>query len=155
MLMTQVRITELTTCSGVILYSPLKDEVDPLLFPQLRAIHNRIVLPCDAEANVTEWVDTCNTFGNGKNVCVCVPGTAFDATGTRHGRGGGWYDKFLSQIPKEWIRVGIATPTSFMCDTKLTRQSWDEPVDYVLVYSIFTGSWSVYKVSSKRPGICK
>jgi 5-formyltetrahydrofolate cyclo-ligase len=63
---------------------------------------------------------------------VLLPGTQFDASGTRHGRGGGWYDRFLAQVPEEWIRIGVALPEQFS-QTALTRQSWDQPVDYVCV----------------------
>ncbi len=38
---------------------------------------------------------------------VIVPGRAFDHQGVRLGRGGGYYDRFLSKLPQHTYKVGI------------------------------------------------
>ncbi len=39
---------------------------------------------------------------------VVVPGLAFDKQGNRLGRGKGYYDCFLRQLPKETVSIGLA-----------------------------------------------
>jgi len=61
---------------------------------------------------------------------VLIPGRMFDARGTRYGQGGGWYDRFLSYVPKTWLRVGFCYPHQFS-EEDLVPQPWDQPMDYV------------------------
>lgn len=68
----------------------------------------------------------------GANVAVFVPGRRFDHTGTRHGRGHGWYDRFFAAAPAEWLRVGVSGDEHFST-VALLRKEWDEPMDWVLL----------------------
>lgn len=148
--MTPDTIPELYLCHGRVFYRPLPDEPDLAALSRSCCSECNIVLPNDCRTDPIEWADACIKFAGERRMCVFVPGTAFDASGTRHGRGGGWYDRFLSRIPKNWLRIGVATPTSFKSGAMLKRQSWDEQVDYVLVYKPKLTSWDVYEAFPKR-----
>ncbi|MBP6868700.1 MAG: hypothetical protein KBC16_01175 [Candidatus Pacebacteria bacterium] len=66
-------------------------------------------------------------------VVIFLPGRKFDALGTRHGQGGGWYDRYLARVPSNWLRVGLCTSERFSTEA-LTRLPHDQPVDIVGVY---------------------
>jgi 5-formyltetrahydrofolate cyclo-ligase len=45
---------------------------------------------------------------NPRNIdVVVVPGVAFTADGHRLGQGGGWYDRFLSDVGGETVTIGV------------------------------------------------
>ena len=52
--------------------------------------------------------------------------------GVRHGRGGGWYDRFLSQVSPQWMRIGFCFENQFS-SSPLKQETWDQPVDWVCV----------------------
>ncbi|MBA4120507.1 MAG: 5-formyltetrahydrofolate cyclo-ligase [Isosphaera sp.] len=64
---------------------------------------------------------------------VLVPGLAFDLTGTRLGRGGGFYDRFLAALGPRTLRVGLA----FECQVvgALPRLPHDAPVHALITES--------------------
>lgn len=130
-------------CTASILYIPAKNEVDynDSSFP-LKIPWNNLIISKDRASDPFEWAE--NSVAKFKNaeVFILIPGTRFDAHGTRHGKGGGWYDRFLSKVPPKWLKIGVVDALQ-MSPTKLLRQDWDEPVDWVLVKD--KTSWQVYK----------
>ncbi len=62
--------------------------------------------------------------------CVILPGVAFDRSGRRLGRGGGFFDKLLSAIPAKVPRIALAF--SFQVVDRLPVNGHDRPVDRVL-----------------------
>ncbi|TAJ14006.1 hypothetical protein EPO56_02560, partial [Patescibacteria group bacterium] len=80
------------------------------------------------------------------NIVVFIPGQVFDYKGTRHGRGGGWYDKFLSSVHPSWSRVGVLHASQLQ-EEFLVRKSWDQPVDYLLVYD--GDSWNTFTTNAR------
>jgi hypothetical protein len=117
-------------CDSVIAYTPIDDEPDyrvlglpaPAYTVPARGDNDSAVILRDARSCV-----------HGE-VCVLVPGRAFDMTGTRHGRGGGWYDRFLAKAPRDWITIGVTTPARLSA-TPLERLPHDIPVAYLAVVS--------------------
>ena len=98
-------------------------------FP-LRVPSDSFFLPATHTSNPDEWAVAAKEKMPGL-VALLIPGTAFDEHGTRHGRGYGWYDRFLSSVPREWVRIGVA-PLGTFSTTVLTREKWDEPMDWIL-----------------------
>jgi 5-formyltetrahydrofolate cyclo-ligase len=58
-----------------------------------------------------------------------IPVVGWDWQGTRLGRGGGFYDRLLADLPPT-IRVGLAY--DFQQVASLPRDSWDIALDYVI-----------------------
>jgi hypothetical protein len=119
-------------------YEALSDEpsVDMLGVPE-GLITYTIGPRADADP-VAEVQKATGASGAGR-VFLLIPGQAFDASGTRHGRGGGWYDRFLAAAPRGRLRIGICFSEQFS-NQPLVRQSWDEPVDYVCIIDSATNT---------------
>ncbi|MDE1924683.1 MAG: hypothetical protein KGH79_00685 [Patescibacteria group bacterium] len=115
-------------------YAPLSSEPDPLqCLAALPSI--RFVIPPDLSLQPRDAASKVIALFDHPKVCVYVPGTAFDSLGVRHGRGGGWYDRFLSAIPPQWVRIGFCYENQFS-PISLKKQPWDELVDWVYVKKI-------------------
>ena len=119
----------LQSYSSGISYKPVRAEVDPLaLFPEL---HRKIVYTIQPIPSILPAEEFTKAKALAiEPVFILIPGREFDATGTRHGKGAGWYDRFLSMVPQEWLRIGFCTNDQFSSEP-LVRESWDEPMDYV------------------------
>lgn len=90
------------------------------------------IVPPRASLDPAEEALAALRFAGDAPCAVLVPGRRFDAAGTRHGQGGGWYDRFLARVPREWLRVGFCRAVQFS-DAPLPRQAWDQPVDAVVI----------------------
>ena len=62
--------------------------------------------------------------------CVLVPGVAFDASGRRVGRGGGYYDRFLAQLAPHVPRIALAREWQFF--PSLPAEAHDMQMDWIL-----------------------
>ena len=63
---------------------------------------------------------------------VIVPGVAFDRNNNRLGRGAGYYDRFLSQLPTEIPKIGLAFDFQ-MLDSLPQQAEHDIPVSRIIV----------------------
>ena len=62
--------------------------------------------------------------------CVLTPGVAFDKKGFRLGYGGGYYDRFFSQITKATPKIGIAYEIQVL--DQLPVQAYDMPITQLI-----------------------
>lgn len=137
------KIKELLAPYGaVITYVPLRTEVP---FREYATLPQTVVYEIAPRASLEpakEAAAAIAAAGN-QSVVILIPGRRFDARGTRHGQGGGWYDRFLAEVPKEWLRVGFCFDHQFS-ETPLPRQTWDQAMDAVVVVGnetrVFRGS---------------
>ena len=143
--------TALHTCTAYIGYSALPDELTytNISFLPQHIFREGMIIPCDMSVDPLGCANECIQKFQDTLPCLFIPGTAFDNFGTRHGRGGGWFDRFLSYIPKEWVRVGIIQKERFSY-VPLEQELWDEPVDWVLIFNSVSPSWEVVQVSPPR-----
>ena len=120
---------------SVVTYTPLRTEVAVRVYTNAPSVYH--IEPRPSLDPETEAAAATNAAGD-TPLAVLIPGRRFDSLGTRHGQGGGWYDRFLSHIPEQWLRVGFCFSDQFSADP-LVRKSWDQVMDYVCVVSRETG----------------
>jgi 5-formyltetrahydrofolate cyclo-ligase len=63
---------------------------------------------------------------------ILAPALAVDRSGTRLGRGGGWYDRALAHAGREALVLGVCFPDELLPAGALPREPHDRPVDGVL-----------------------
>lgn len=136
----------INNCDASILYEPLetKDEIDYSLpsFP-IKLRHLQIVLPKCSDSDPFSWTDECKEKFKNHHPFILIPGRKFDKFGERVGNGGGWYDRFLSKVPREWPRIGVCRAEQFSFE-HIKQNPWDEPMDFVLVLGE-NERWEAYR----------
>lgn len=138
--------------STVMLYAPLHDEVnvEPLIrqllsggtrvcLPQVERASGRIIprLISSFDEQVTigaygirEPKGDCKIVPLDEIEAVIVPGRAFDERCRRIGRGGGYYDRFLRELPESTCTIGVAF--EFQVFDSVPVGEGDAPVDCII-----------------------
>ncbi len=144
-----VSLRQLAGARCVALFASLPDEPSTRpLFEALRGQEKRCLLPRSTAARqlefceVLRWEDLrCGRYGVSEPPAssvvvslseadvVVVPGVAFDASGGRLGRGGGYYDRALARIERPFV-VGLALEGQVV--EEVPRGELDRLVDAVV-----------------------
>ena len=123
--------SQIQKADSVLMYHSLPDEVDThSALDKLLAMGKKVLLPkvvSDTEMTIHEYtgkdsLQPSEPYGILEpttpelsiincqlSIVVVVPGMAFDRQGHRLGRGKGYYDRFLSQIPNIY-KIGVCFP---------------------------------------------
>ena len=135
---------------AVALYSPIQNEVDTgRLLDHALASGKNVFLPRWSEQKFTfariashselavgryGILEPMGEVGlsddDRRNLIVFVPGVMFDSRGRRLGRGGGGYDRLLSQFSGDELAVGLAYDFQVVEDVPV--HSWDRSMQYVI-----------------------
>ena len=131
----------------VLLYWSMADEVQTHAFVERWYREKTVLLPCVdgddlrlrqytgpgcmtsgeqfgiGEPTGAEWTDL------GAVQLIVVPGVAFDSTGTRMGRGRGFYDRLLKSTPQA-VKVGVAY--NFQMMDSIPTEPHDVKMDVVI-----------------------
>lgn len=132
----------------VLIYYPTHNEVDLLslikrykkektfLFP---VVHRKTMTACPYEGNAKMHrgkfnipEPTTEPYVGGIDL-ILVPGVGFDNSGNRLGRGGGYYDKFITRVGRKTLLVGVGY--DFQLVDKVPANRWDKRLDYVVTPS--------------------
>lgn len=134
----------LSSYSTFVTYQPLRTEAafDFVSFP---ADAKRYEIPPRAALDPVEEAKKAMAFAASGDTVIFIPGRKFDTLGTRHGQGGGWYDRFLAHAPREWLRIGFCYSDQ-LSPTPLTRESWDQAMDYVVAIDRERADIQIYGV---------
>ena len=132
----------------VLIYYPTHNEVDLLslikrykkektfLFP---VVHRKTMTACPYEGNAKMHRGKFNIPEPTTEPYVAdidlilVPGVGFDKRGNRLGRGGGYYDKFITRLGRKTLLVGVGY--DFQLVEEVPANRWDKRLDYVVTPS--------------------
>lgn len=112
-------------------YHPIAKEIDPISLP-IKLPKKNIIVPIDRSVDPNLFGKRINDRFKRSRGFILVPGSKFDRFGGRYGRGGGWFDRLLSEIPIELFRIGICKSNEFS-EAKLKLKDWDQHMDLVIV----------------------
>lgn len=142
------KIKALINSSEVLIgYSPLRDEISPTAIPCIENFDGLMVaVPNENFPNPFDYSVWLKKHCANQRTVILIPGQQFDLFGTRYGRGGGWYDRLLSQLPPRWWRIGI-TAEKNLTRSRLPRQPHDEPVDWLICRG--DDDWSVFETKAR------
>jgi 5-formyltetrahydrofolate cyclo-ligase len=142
--------SQIQKADSVLMYHSLPDEVDThSALDKLLAMGKKVLLPkvvSDTEMTIHEYtgkesLQPSEPYGilepttpelsiiNCQLSIAVVPGMAFDRQGHRLGRGKGYYDRFLSQIPNIY-KIGVCFP--FQMLESIPSESTDVVMDEVI-----------------------
>ena len=139
----------LLSCKYGVWFQPLIDEADPTSFFEQHGIPINKTLTVSSDRNTSPFdeADRINHICGLIPTFILIPGQRFDMHGTRHGRGGGWYDRFLSRLQRTYHRIGVGQSTH-LSSGDLLRQPWDEPMDWLLISS--QHHWQTHQIGETR-----
>ncbi|WP_134685648.1 5-formyltetrahydrofolate cyclo-ligase [Brevibacillus migulae] len=156
-------LSALSACQTIMVFHPFQDEIDTRIFlEEARKRGKELWLPRTevAARKLTPYVydgdehlipgvygirepdpERSRLADISRLDAIVVPGVAFDRTGGRLGYGGGFYDRFLAQLPRKPLLIGYAF--SIQVVEQVPLEEHDYSLDYLVtdetVYGPFSG----------------
>jgi 5-formyltetrahydrofolate cyclo-ligase len=113
-----IALPAMVATDTVMAFTALPGEPDTRSLLVWCAATGRLVAAPEAEVDPT-WPDA-----------VIVPGLAFTASGDRLGQGGGWYDRFLSEVRSDCVSIGVCFAEQLV--DALPVEAHDVTMDHVV-----------------------
>lgn len=124
--------------SVVAVYFPYSSEPDVALFTDRLVERGVSVLAPNPDFTVVPGTDPflpLRGSANGPIDVIVLPALAFDGSGTRLGRGRGWYDRAVEHLEQtqdqEPLLVGVCFADEFHRSGVIPQESHDRKVDFV------------------------
>lgn len=111
-------IPEVGAARRILSYSTIVGEPDVATFHPW-CIERGIAVAVPEDVVPADWPDV-----------VVVPGLAFTASGHRLGQGGGWYDRYLTEIRDDCLTIGVCFREQLLADVPV--EAHDITVDVVV-----------------------